>query len=52
MMGRSGLQQSEAPLVMNLEKAFEQATTKAHKPWPGFTADSYRQFLPTLKSVR
>jgi hypothetical protein len=28
MMGRSGLQPSEAPLVTNLEKAFEQATTK------------------------
>lgn len=28
MMGRSGLQPSEAPLVANLEKAFEQATTK------------------------
>jgi hypothetical protein len=26
MMGRSGLQLSEAPLVTNLEKAFEQAT--------------------------
>ncbi|HTA47871.1 MAG TPA: hypothetical protein VK930_00345 [Verrucomicrobiae bacterium] len=26
MMGRSGLQPSEAPLVTNLEKAFEQAT--------------------------
>jgi hypothetical protein len=29
MMGRGGLQQNEAPLIMNLEKAFEQATTKA-----------------------
>jgi len=28
MMGRSGLQPSEAPLVTNLEKAFEQATAK------------------------
>lgn len=28
MMGRSGLQPSEAPLVTNLEKAFEQAKTK------------------------
>jgi hypothetical protein len=28
MMGRSGLQPSEAPLVTNLEKAFDQATTK------------------------
>ena len=28
MMGRSGLQPSEAPLVTNLEKAFEKATTK------------------------
>jgi hypothetical protein len=28
MMGRSGLQASEAPLVTNLEKAFDQATTK------------------------
>jgi hypothetical protein len=28
MMGRSGLQPSEAPLVANLEKAFELATTK------------------------
>jgi hypothetical protein len=28
MMGRGGLQPSEAPLVTNLEKAFEQATTK------------------------
>lgn len=28
MMGRSGLQQGETPLVTNLEKAFEQATTK------------------------
>jgi hypothetical protein len=28
MMGRSGLQQNEAPLVTNLEKAFAQATTK------------------------
>jgi len=28
MMGRSGLQSGEAPLVTNLEKAFEQATTK------------------------
>jgi hypothetical protein len=28
MMGRSGLQASETPLVMNLEKAFEKATTK------------------------
>jgi hypothetical protein len=28
MMGRSGLQPGEAPLVTNLEKAFEQATTK------------------------
>ncbi len=28
MMGRNGLQQSEAPLVTNLEKAFERATTK------------------------
>jgi hypothetical protein len=28
MMGRSGLQPSEAPLVTNLEKAFEQATSK------------------------
>jgi hypothetical protein len=28
MMGRSGLQPSEAPLVTNLEKAFERATTK------------------------
>ena len=26
MMGRSGLQATEAPLVTNLEKAFEQAT--------------------------
>lgn len=26
MMGRSGLQPSEAPLITNLEKAFEQAT--------------------------
>jgi len=28
MMGRSGLQPSETPLLTNLEKAFEQATTK------------------------
>jgi hypothetical protein len=28
MMGRSGLQQSEVPLVTNLEKVFEQATSK------------------------
>ena len=28
MMGRSGLQQSEAPLVTNLEKAFDKATKK------------------------
>jgi len=28
MMGRSGLQPSEAPLFANLEKAFNQATTK------------------------
>jgi len=28
MMGRSGLQQNEAPLVANLEKAFDRATTK------------------------
>jgi hypothetical protein len=28
MMGRSGLQSGEAPLVTNLEKAFEQATAK------------------------
>jgi hypothetical protein len=28
MMGRSGLQASEAPLVTNLEKAFEQAVSK------------------------
>jgi hypothetical protein len=28
MMGRSGLQQNEAPLITNLEKAFEQATKK------------------------
>ncbi len=28
MTGRSGLQASEAPLVTNLEKAFEQATAK------------------------
>ncbi|MFZ0276239.1 MAG: hypothetical protein WA254_21650 [Candidatus Sulfotelmatobacter sp.] len=28
MMGRSGLQPSEAPLVTNLEKAFDQATAK------------------------
>jgi hypothetical protein len=28
MMGRGGLQPNEAPLVTNLEKAFEQATTK------------------------
>jgi hypothetical protein len=28
MMGRSGLQSSETPLVTNLEKAFEQATTQ------------------------
>jgi hypothetical protein len=28
MMGRSGLQQSEAPLVTNLEKAFDKATMK------------------------
>jgi hypothetical protein len=28
MMGRSGLQKGETPLVTNLEKAFEQATTK------------------------
>jgi hypothetical protein len=28
MMGRGGLQTNEAPLVTNLEKAFEQATTK------------------------
>jgi hypothetical protein len=28
MMGRSGLQSTEAPLVTNLEKAFEQATAK------------------------
>jgi len=27
MMGRSGLQPTEAPLVTNLEQAFEQATT-------------------------
>jgi predicted Zn-dependent protease len=27
MMGRSGLQASEAPLIMNLEKAFDLATT-------------------------
>ena len=30
MMGRSGLQQSEAPLVTNLEKAFDQATWPRH----------------------
>jgi|ERR1022692_562295 hypothetical protein len=28
MMGRNGLQPSETPLVTNLEKAFEKATTK------------------------
>src|ERR1700691_1698491 len=28
MMGRSGLQKGEAPLITNLEKAFNQATTK------------------------
>ncbi len=28
MMGRNGLQQGEAPLVTNLEKAFDQATIK------------------------
>ena len=28
MMGRGGLQTNESPLVTNLEKAFEQATTK------------------------
>jgi hypothetical protein len=28
MMGRSGLQTGEVPLVTNLEKAFDQATTK------------------------
>jgi hypothetical protein len=28
MMGRSGLQPSEAPLITNLEKAFEKATVK------------------------
>ena len=28
MMGRSGLQKGEAPLITNLEKAFERATTK------------------------
>jgi len=28
MMGRSGLQQGESPLVTNLEKAFEQAVKK------------------------
>jgi len=28
MMGRSGLQASETPLVTNLEKAFEKATTR------------------------
>jgi hypothetical protein len=28
MMGRSGLQEGEAPLVTNLEKAFERAKTK------------------------
>jgi hypothetical protein len=28
MTGRNGLQPSEAPLVTNLEKAFEQATAK------------------------
>jgi hypothetical protein len=28
MMGRSGLQPSETPLITNLEKAFEQATKK------------------------
>jgi hypothetical protein len=28
MMGRNGLQPSETPLVTNLEKAFERATTK------------------------
>jgi hypothetical protein len=28
MMGRSGLQQAEAPLVTNLEKAFDKAKTK------------------------
>jgi len=28
MMSRNGLQQSETPLVTNLEKAFEQATSK------------------------
>lgn len=28
MMGRSGLQQGESPLVTNLEKAFDLATTK------------------------
>ena len=28
MMGRSGLQQGEAPLLTNLEKAFDQATTR------------------------
>jgi hypothetical protein len=30
MMGRSGLQQNEAPLVANLEKAFDQANTTSH----------------------
>jgi hypothetical protein len=28
MMGRSGLQPNESPLVTNLEKAFERATAK------------------------
>jgi hypothetical protein len=28
MMGRSGLQQNETPFITDLEKAFEQATTK------------------------
>src|SRR5258708_29016503 len=32
MMGRSGLQQSEAPFVSNLEKAFEQAKAKSERP--------------------
>src|SRR6267154_1543018 len=30
MMGRSGLQQNEAPLVANLEKAFDRATAPRH----------------------
>jgi hypothetical protein len=36
MMGHSGLQPSEAPLVTNLEKAFEQATTKPITSLQGF----------------